>query len=351
MKRARNHIGVMDKAEDTNEPFFCICNSQERLLDSKCPQRILKVQVHVWLFFVRTAAFRIITNNSNIGDSCIFIRLVGEKWMSIILTAKQIDEYLIRIGYRDEISNNLKTLRTLHTCHTMHVPFENLDVILGRPISLKIEDIHRKIVTDSRGGYCFELNALFGSLLTGLGFKVCNYMGRVYQDTNFGGRLHHNMLVWAEGKQWVVDVGFGGNGLIEPLLFEKNHKKSQFADLFRLISEDDRFYILQHWHLDTWHNIYGFSLEPSTQQDYFVGSYYCSTCPSSAFTKKLIITKPTPTGRVSLVNNQFSIRKNSKTTLQKNIVSTEEFRKVLAEYFGIATERIELLGENWFLKK
>jgi TRAP-type C4-dicarboxylate transport system permease small subunit len=132
---------------------------------------------------------------------------------------------------------------------------------------------------------------------------------------------------------------------------EKNHEKSQFADLFRLISEGDRFYILQHWHLDTWHNIYGFSLEPSTQQDYFVGSYYCSTCPSSTFTQKLIITKPTPMGRVSLVNNQFSIREYSKTTLQKDIVSTEEFRKVLAEYFGIATEWSESVGENWLSKK
>jgi N-hydroxyarylamine O-acetyltransferase len=67
----------------------------------------------------------------------------------------------------------------LHRAHVMTVPFENLDIHLGRPISLAPADLFRKIVSSRRGGYCFELNGLFALLLEALGIAVTRLAARV----------------------------------------------------------------------------------------------------------------------------------------------------------------------------
>ena len=39
------------------------------------------------------------------------------------------------------------------------VPFENIDVQNGKPISVDIDALFNKIVHDKRGGFCYELNS------------------------------------------------------------------------------------------------------------------------------------------------------------------------------------------------
>src|SRR5690625_4237024 len=77
----------------------------------------------------------------------------------------EVNNYLQRIGLTNVTGNNLETLQLLQMNHLLHVPFENLDVIHHVPIPLEIETYYKKIVTNRRGGYCYELNGLFQWLL------------------------------------------------------------------------------------------------------------------------------------------------------------------------------------------
>ncbi|MBP9636444.1 MAG: arylamine N-acetyltransferase [Nitrospira sp.] len=128
------------------------------------------------------------------------------------------DAYLARIKYEGPLIPSLETLQGLHRAHVMTVPFENLDIHLGRSISLAPADLFRKIVVERRGGYCFELNGLFALLLEALGIAVTRLAARVCSGAEGVRPRSHQLLMVKMGTSvWIVDVGFGGQGLLEPL--------------------------------------------------------------------------------------------------------------------------------------
>ncbi len=83
-----------------------------------------------------------------------------------------LDAYLARIGYRGSLEPTPGTLRDLHCAHLLTIPYENLDIHLGRTLPLGEADIFSKLVTQKRGGWCFEMNGLFAWALRELGFVV-----------------------------------------------------------------------------------------------------------------------------------------------------------------------------------
>ena len=93
-----------------------------------------------------------------------------------------VGAYLDRIGYRGPIEPTADTLRALHRQHMLTVPFENLDIALGREIVLDPERFVEKIVRRHRGGFCYELNGAFATLLVALGFRVTLLSARVAND-------------------------------------------------------------------------------------------------------------------------------------------------------------------------
>ncbi len=76
-----------------------------------------------------------------------------------------LDAYLRRIEYAGERAPSRATLDALHLAHATHIPFENLDILLGRPIRLDLASLQAKLVAGRRGGYCFEQNLLFAAAL------------------------------------------------------------------------------------------------------------------------------------------------------------------------------------------
>ena len=116
--------------------------------------------------------------------------------------------YLERIGYAAELRPDHATLAGLHLAHATHIPFENLDVLLGRPIRLDLPSLQAKLVAGGRGGYCFEQNLLFAAVLRQLGFAVTPLAARVrYRTTQLLPRTHMLLLVRADGADWIADVG------------------------------------------------------------------------------------------------------------------------------------------------
>ncbi|TDI15991.1 MAG: arylamine N-acetyltransferase, partial [Acidobacteria bacterium] len=98
----------------------------------------------------------------------------------------EINAYLKRIGYRGSRQPTAETLRQLHRAHLLAVPFENLDIPLGHPIVLSLPSFYDKIVRRRRGGFCYELNGLFGWLLEQLGFTVVMLSARVFEGAQPG---------------------------------------------------------------------------------------------------------------------------------------------------------------------
>src|SRR4051812_28871446 len=155
-----------------------------------------------------------------------------------------LNSYLVRIGYDPASSEgkippaSIESLKQIHLAHATHVPFENLDVLLKRPIKLDLESIQRKIVTDSRGGWCFEQNALLAAALEQVGFEVTRLSGRVrYYTERVLPRTHMVLKVEAEGESWLADVGFGGISLLEPIRLIPDLETKQGSWKLRLKKE------------------------------------------------------------------------------------------------------------------
>ena len=246
-----------------------------------------------------------------------------------------LDAYFNRIKYLENIDISYKTLRNLHTSHVFNIPFENLDVFLGKDISLDNKRIFEKIVINNRGGNNFETNALFAQVLKKIGFKVDLLMSRAFIDESaVSQRLYQLLLVEADDNKWIADVGFWPNGLIAPLLLQDGIEEQQFSDCFRLIRSEKYGYILQNRYQGQYNNLYAFTLEKFFSVDYLPSNFYCTKSPNTVFTQKKICTKPTKEGRITLVDSELEIKRDGKTT--KVTIETElEYKKILKEYLGI----------------
>lgn len=257
-------------------------------------------------------------------------------------TKISLQSYFDRIQYRGVPENTVETLIELHIAHTLNIPFENLDILCNREISLDIEAINEKIVRNRRGGYCFEMNALFAQVLRQLGFDVQDLLARVFidQETVFA-RLHHVLLVAISGRRYLADVGFGGNGLIAPILLEDGCISKQFADTFRLTYSDKFGYVLQFLIDGAFTNSYAFTLEPQVPViDYLAPNYFTSNFPGSLFTQKAICTRPTPQGRITLNDLELKIRSQDQT-VRITADDPETFSRLIYEHFGLTADAAE----------
>src|SRR5690242_9646293 len=118
--------------------------------------------------------------------------------------------YLDRIGYSGGIEATAENLRALHRAHLLTVPFENLDISVGRKIVVDQEAILKKIVELRRGGFCYELNGAFAALLRALGFRVTLLSARVARESgDEGPEFDHLALLVDLEDPWLADVGFG----------------------------------------------------------------------------------------------------------------------------------------------
>src|SRR5262245_14904037 len=138
----------------------------------------------------------------------------------------RVAEYLGRVGYDGPVDVTPETLRRLHLAHLLAVPFENLDIHLGRPIVLDVDRIFEKIVRRRRGGFCYELNGLFAWLLGELGFDVELLSAQVLDGGRLGPEFDHMTLLVEHEGRWLVDVGFG-DSFLEPLALEPSHEVGQ----------------------------------------------------------------------------------------------------------------------------
>jgi N-hydroxyarylamine O-acetyltransferase len=245
-----------------------------------------------------------------------------------------LDAYLNRVGYDGERTPTAAVLSELHLAHATSIPFENLDIQLGRPIRLDLESLQGKLVRGRRGGYCFEQNTLFAAALEQLGFRVTRLAARVrFGATRPLPRTHMLLSVEAAGNPWLADVGFGGEGLLRPLPLAADQPVGQFARTYRL-QEEAGLWVLQALHGATWLDFYAFTLEPQLPVDYELANWFTSTHPDSIFVRTVIAQRQTPEARFVLHQREFTVSR-SEETQTRTLADDEEMLRVLADTFGL----------------
>ena len=246
-----------------------------------------------------------------------------------------LDRYFARIGYAGGTQPTPQTLADLHLAHVRHIPFENLDVLLGRPIHLDSDSLFAKLVTAGRGGYCFEQNHLFAAVLEQLGVAVQRLAARVvWRTQRVLPRTHMLLRVEAGGRAWLADVGFGGMGPLLPLAFEPDIGQPQFGWRYRVIEQDGTWRLQAGADAGAWESLYEFILQTQAPADYAMANYYVSTHPDSRFVQGLVAHRLAPERRLILIGSELTEDRGAEASTRR-ITNRDELAAVLVDGIGL----------------
>jgi N-hydroxyarylamine O-acetyltransferase len=249
-----------------------------------------------------------------------------------------LDAYLQRIGYSGRAAPKLDTLREIHRLHPQAIAFENLNPLLHWPVLLDARSLQRKMVSQRRGGYCYEHNLLLKHALERIGFRVAGLAARVlwnHPEDAIRPRTHMLLQVDVEDELWIADVGFGGLTLTAPLRLVEHTPQATPHEPFRVLRLGGD-YTVQAEVRGEWRTLYRFDLQEQVLPDYELTSWYLANHPESHFVRRLIAARTAPQRRYALLDNELAVHELGGKTARRRIASGEELRGVLSETFGIA---------------
>ena len=241
--------------------------------------------------------------------------------------------YFERIGYTGPREASLETLAALHTAHLGAIPFENVDVLLGRRIRLDLAGLQAKLVDGHRGGYCFEQNTLFAAVLRHLGFQLTTLEARVRPPgaTRTLPRTHMVLRVELPDRAVLADVGFGGDGPLRPVELD-GRVSEQGGDAYRVVEEGD-VTVLQNRRPDGWRDLYAFTSDEALPIDFEVANHYTSTWPESPFVTTLTAQLSLPGERRILRGRTLTVRRGGIETTHD--IEDHDLLSLLRENFGL----------------
>lgn len=248
-----------------------------------------------------------------------------------------LDAYFARIGYTGPREPSLRMLRNIATLHVRTIPFENLNVLLGRGINLDPAALERKLVHEKRGGYCFEQNTYLMLVLRALGFEVSTLGARVrwqVPDGTATATTHLILLIDLHHQRYIVDVGFGSMSLTAPLELDNEGEQPTPHEPRRLIRRNGR-YMQQSLVAGTWCDVYEFSTADFCSADIQVANWYTSTHPESRFKLNLSAARAADGVRYTLLNREFTARYVDGRAEKREIGSHAELVETLSRIFGL----------------
>ncbi|GGQ00551.1 arylamine N-acetyltransferase [Streptomyces mutabilis] len=265
----------------------------------------------------------------------------------------QVDAYLRRLGAEYPAWPTLDALRELHLRHLRTVPFENLSVHLGEEIVLQEERLLDKVVGAGRGGFCYELNGLFGALLTALGYEVTLLAARVYGE---GGALgipydHLALLVrTVDGGDWLADVGFGAHSH-GPLEFAERGEQEDPGGTFRIVEAGPDEAGVRGGHdspraadLDVLRDgeaVYRVEPRPRVLGDFVSGAWWHSTSPRSHFLRSPVCSRLTEDGgRITLSGRRLTTTTPDGGREERELATDEEVLAAYRDRFGVHLDEV-----------
>ncbi|MEF3101849.1 arylamine N-acetyltransferase [Raoultella terrigena] len=252
------------------------------------------------------------------------------------MKAKNFDlaAYFQRIAYRGSPRADAATLHDIMQRQLFSIPFENIDVRDGKGVSLVAEDIVEKLIGRQRGGYCYEVNALFAMALDALGIPYQFAAARPMFYPARRPRTHMVVIAFVDGRRWLCDLGFGHYGIRAPVdLAILDTEQPQNPDTFRLSLDATGVYTLQAWVDSGWHNQYSFDLSRHELIDFEPANYLNSTHPDTVFVRQLVVVLHHPDGRDILSGQALKTIRGQET--RQRLLCDDELPQILRETFRL----------------
>lgn len=234
------------------------------------------------------------------------------------------------------MSVDYNSLRELHRCHLRSVPFEVIDIHLKKEISLELSNIYSKVVLRNRGGFCYELNYLFYSLLQDIGFNCTMVSARIFKDEEYGPDFDHMSVVVSLEEEWLVDVGFS-DLFIEPLKIQSDKIQEDYLKNYKIERLNDNEFLL----LESLKNPqdfkwkYIFEKRSRSISEFHDMCFYKQYSPDSYFVKNKVCAIATKNGRKTILNDTFKIRSYDQVE-EREIKDNSDLLKVLKDEFNIS---------------
>lgn len=252
-------------------------------------------------------------------------------------TKTQLEKIFARIGltYDENEEIHAGTVAAIQWGFQQNVPYENLDILRGVPLSLDYNDLYEKIVINGRGGYCFEINGFLGEVYRSLGCKVTEYMARYLRgETEIPVRRHRVLGVeGSDGVKLICDAGIGQSAFRLPLEMKDGYTCEQFGEVYKVEKEPFFGWVISDFHKGEWRKFYSFTEEEQLNIDYIMPSFWCEHAEESPFISSEMFSIKTTTGRMTLDGNTFRIFDGENVTERE--LTDEEMPEIYAEVFGL----------------
>jgi N-hydroxyarylamine O-acetyltransferase len=246
----------------------------------------------------------------------------------------ELSAYLNRIRFDGSVRPDLATLRAIHRAHQYAIPFENLDVLLHRPVDLDLEANYDKIVRQRRGGWCYEMNGVLGWALKEIGFEVMRMGAGVMRvragDAQLG---NHLCLLVGLDQPYLVDVGFGGS-LAEPLPLRASEREDRpyRLGLSELGGGYWRFGEIAHGDAEAFS--FDFRVAPADEALLARQCRFLRTDPASQFIQNLVVQRRTADTHLSLRGRVLTVTHATRVD-KKLLCSTDELVGTLRDSFDL----------------
>jgi N-hydroxyarylamine O-acetyltransferase len=253
----------------------------------------------------------------------------------------RVDRYLDRIGATRPVRADAGALAELQLCHLRKVPFENLSIHLGEPIVLEEAALVDKLVERHRGGFCYELNGAFAALLSALGYRVTLLAACVHTPDGLGPPFDHLALRVDTGatESWLVDVGFGSFSH-HPLRLDSQDDQPDPAGTFRVTPAADGDLEV------TADGRPQYRLEPRPRRlaDFEPTCWWHQTSPASHFTRSVVCSRLTRTGRITLSDR--TLVETTRSGRRERLLDDAEVLDTYRARFGIDLDRLPSKAER-----
>ena len=252
----------------------------------------------------------------------------------------ELSDYLARIGYEDSLAPDLQTLSTLHAAHLRGISYENLDIHLGHPVTLDMNQIFEKVVHKGRGGWCFEMSGLFAWALREIGFDVTMLaatVGRSVKKTVCEG--DHLILMVNLEQPHLADVGFG-NAFVYPIPLKVGSYGQDFRTM-KLEQEQDRWIFQNETELGPG---FDFTLKPRKLEDFSDPCQWLQTSSDSGFVQVTVCHRMTDDETVTL-RGAILARTTKQGTARSEVNDKHHYAATLTNTFGLnlSDDQIEAL--------
>lgn len=259
--------------------------------------------------------------------------MINENFM---LTEEQVKKYLKRIKMSYPLEATLENLHKLQLNHLKYIPYENLSILYGEPISLDGQDLYEKIIVNERGGFCFETNALYQWLLKAIGYQVTSYYTRLIGLPPEEQLKRHRMIrVDFADASYITDVGIRIALSRKALRLEKNKIQTDGHSDFRYLSGENQGWNMQYKRKNhDWENVFSFHQEAEYEKDFIMPAFYCEKHPESPFRQGPQMSIFTDKGQITIANKLLTISNETKI-IERRELSSEKFEKYCKKYFQI----------------